>query len=152
MDRYWRVKWTLKFQEATASTTSTYSSRVWIQYLGNPKLSSNHLATMGGLDYLVVSPIREFYVDLGRFLILLEVCRLNVRDQVTINNVPPIALQVLKSLRQDFCASAHESCKSGLVSKKVSWWQTSQDDQTYLVLVNCFCRYNLFEYMLPHHS
>ena len=50
-------------------------------------------------DHLVVSLIREFHFDLGLFLFLIEVCRLNVRDWGLFNNVPSLALQVLKSLR-----------------------------------------------------
>ena len=46
IERYWITKGNLKFWEATASMTSAYySSRVWTQYLGNPKQSSNHSAT-----------------------------------------------------------------------------------------------------------
>ncbi len=52
--------------------------------------------------HLVICPVRKLYLDLGLFLLLIEVCRLNLRDPGPIDNVPPFTLRVLDSLRHAF--------------------------------------------------
>ena len=88
-------------------------------------LHSNDMSDVGFIspsserDYLVISLVREFYLDVGLLLFLVGIHRLNVRNWGSIHDVSPFALQIIESLRWVLRACAHDrqEKQSGLQKK-----------------------------------
>ncbi len=59
-------------------------------------------------DHLVVSPVREFYLDLGLFLFLVGIQRGHIWDWGPIGDSSLLAFQVLEPFRWAFHIPTHD--------------------------------------------
>ena len=95
---------------------------------------------------VVVSPVKEFYLDLGLLLFLVGIHRLNVQNWGPIHNVSPFALRVLEYLCWVFRACAHDwhkkqSCLQKKSPEKTLGWR-------FLDPIQCIARYSCCEWNL----
>ena len=59
-------------------------------------------------DHLIVSPVRELYLDIGLFLFLVRIHRGHIWDWGPSGNGSPLAFQVLEPFRWAFCVPTHD--------------------------------------------